>query len=295
MKLAVFTKNRSNPAYEAARIGADRAAAEFGAEVLHFVPKTPDDPEQQSALIDAALAQAPDAIVLSPVHATRVDAAIRRIHAAGVPIVGFVNPVRAAPMVAYVGADDGRLASDVARFLFGHMGGAGRVLIVGGHVDSVTSVARLDAFERAVAEAPCIELVGRCVGDYQREVARRATQAWLDAHTEAPDAFLVANDIMAMGVIDVLRAADRQALVVGVNAIPEAIRAIGDGQLLATADFNAMQMAYTATECACRYLRGDRVPTQIELPVELVDAGNFRRWDMPYAARSVMKLEEALA
>lgn len=295
MKLAVFTKNRSNPAYEAARIGADRAAAEFGAEVRHFVPALPDDPAQQSALVDAAIAQAPDAIVLSPVHATRVDAAIRRIHAAGIPLFAFVNQVKAVPMICYVGADDGRLATDVARFLFGHMGRRGRVLIVRGHLDSVTSIARVEAFERAVSKAPGIELLGRCTGDYQREVARRATQAWLDAHPETPDAFLVANDIMAMGVIDVLRATSRRALVVGVNAIPEAIQAIGQGQLLATADFNAMQMAYTATECACRHLRGERVPTVIELPVELVDAGNFRRWDMPYAARPVKKLGEVLA
>ncbi|RYY64458.1 MAG: sugar ABC transporter substrate-binding protein, partial [Comamonadaceae bacterium] len=31
MRLAVFTKNRTNPAYAAARLGADRAAAALGA------------------------------------------------------------------------------------------------------------------------------------------------------------------------------------------------------------------------------------------------------------------------
>ena len=56
MLAAVFTKNLTNPAYGAARLGAERAAALFGAEVLHFVPKKGDDPDEQSALIDLALA-----------------------------------------------------------------------------------------------------------------------------------------------------------------------------------------------------------------------------------------------
>ena len=62
MRLAVFTKNLTNPAYCAARLGAERAAAALGGvEVLHFVPQTPDDPAQQSALIDEALvAASPD-------------------------------------------------------------------------------------------------------------------------------------------------------------------------------------------------------------------------------------------
>ena len=43
--IAVFTKNRTNPAYDAARIGAERTAARNGMRVLHFVPEKPDDIE----------------------------------------------------------------------------------------------------------------------------------------------------------------------------------------------------------------------------------------------------------
>jgi len=295
MRIAVFTKNRTNPAYMAARLGADRAAAVFGDEVSHLVPETPDDPQEQISLIDRALAGAPDAIVLSPVHASRVDPAILRIRAAGVPVFAFVNPVEAAPTITYVGADDARLAADVAGYLFARMGGKGRVLIVGGHVESVTSIARVTAFEHAARAMPGIEVVGHCVGDYQRGVAREAVARWLGLHHEAPDAVLVANDIMAVGVIDALQAAGKRALVVGVNAIPEAIDAIREGRMLATADFNAMQMAFTATECAARHLRGERMPARVDLPVDLVDASNFHHWDRPYEARPVKTLAEILA
>ena len=294
MRLAVFTKNLSNPAYGAARLGAERAAAALGGvEVLHFVPQTPDDPEQQSALIDEALALRPrlDAFVLSPVHASRVDPAIRRVAEAGIAMVGFVNPIDAAPSVSYVSSDDQALAMGIARHLFTHLQGKGRVLIVTGPTDSFTSNERLRGFREAVDRFPGISVVDVIAGDYARDVARERTAQWLQAHASL-DACLVANDIMAMGVLDALDAAGRRATVVGVNAIPQAIEAIATGRMLATADFNAMQIAYLAAECAVRHLRGEAVPAHIELPVQIVDAGNCQQWNLPYEARPVITLAQ---
>ncbi len=71
MRIAVFTKNRLNPAYAGARVGADRVAARFGIETAHYVPETPDDPVEQSALIAQALDDRVDAIVLIPAHPRR--------------------------------------------------------------------------------------------------------------------------------------------------------------------------------------------------------------------------------
>jgi ribose transport system substrate-binding protein len=293
MRLAVFTKNLTNPAYGAARLGAERAAALCGAEVLHFVPQKGDDPEEQSALIDQALALTPrpDAFVLSPVHASKVDPAIRRIAAAGIPMVGFVNPIQAAPSVAYVSSDDYQLALAIAQYLFAHLQGQGRVLIVTGPEESFTSLERLRGFREAARQHPGIRIAGVIAGDYVREVARDRTATWLRDKPQL-EACLVANDIMAIGVLDALDAAGRTAAVVGVNAIPQAIEAIAAGRMLATADFNAMQMAYLATECAVRHLRGEKVPATMELPVQIVDHGNYQPWNQPYAQRPVRTFEQ---
>lgn len=294
MRIAVFTKNRTNPAYHAARLGADRVARRLGAQTLHFVPQKGDDPEEQSALVDQALALRPDAIVFTPVHATRINAALERIEASGIPLFGFVNPIPVGRCVTYVGSDDVRLGSEIARYLFAHLAGRGRVLLVSGPEASVTSIARMRAFLDAAAKNPAIRIVGTCVGDYVREVARDAVARWLAAN-DGPDACLAANDVMALGALDALRAAGRQAAVAGVNAIPEAAAAIKRGEMLATADFNAMRMAALATECAVRHLRGEPVPETIELPVEIVDRRNCDLWDLPFEQRPISTLEETLA
>lgn len=294
MKIAVFTKNRTNPAYEAARLGADRAAKLLGAQTLHFVPTKGDDPDEQSALIDEALAMPPDAFVFTPVHATRVNTAIARINASGIPLVGFVNRISAARCVSYVGSDDYRLGFALAQYLYAHLEGRGRVLVVSGPAASVTSIERVRAFRDAAKAHPGITLVGTCAGDYLREMARYSVAQWLIAN-DGFEGCLAANDIMAVGVVDTLRAGGRKAAVAGVNAIPEAIASIRQGDMLATADFDAMRMAFLATECAVRHLRGERVPAEIELPVQIVDRRNCHLWDLPYEQRPIATLEETLA
>jgi ribose transport system substrate-binding protein len=291
MRLAVFTKNRTNPAYDAGRLGAERAAALLDASVTHYVPEIPDDPDQQCALIDQALATRPDAFAVACVHATRIDPAILRVAQAGIPLVAFIQPITVVPTVSFVGADDVQLARELAHYLFRHLGGEGRVLVVTGPEHSVTSLARLQGFREAAAQHPGIDLAGPVAGDYDRGVARARVADWLRGNA-GPDACLIANDIMAMGVLETLQAAGHSCPVVGVNAIPEAITAIGHGRMLATADFNAMQMAYTATECAIRHLRGEAVPARIDLPVDIVDRTNWSAYDRPYAQRTLLTLEQ---
>ena len=51
--IAVFTKNQTNPFFQAVRLGADSAAKQLNARVTHYVPTKPDSiPEQMSQVED---------------------------------------------------------------------------------------------------------------------------------------------------------------------------------------------------------------------------------------------------
>jgi ribose transport system substrate-binding protein len=91
---------------------------------------------------------------------------------------------------------------------------------------------------------------------------------------------------MALAMLEVLDAAGRTSVVTGVNAVPDAIIAIKMGRLLATADFDAMKMGCVATEAAIRHVRGERVPAEIILPVQVVDSANCAQWDKPFEERA---------
>jgi ribose transport system substrate-binding protein len=291
--IAVFTKNRTNPAYAAARLGADRVAARMGAHIAHYVPEQPDDIAQQKALVEHAIAAGPDAVVFVPVHATEMNDSVRKLMAAGIPTVNYLNRLAEGRFVTYVGSDDCRLARDIAAYLFRHIGGKGDIVVLEGVPGAVTSRERLRGFGDAVRESPGIRIAASRAADYQQATARRVTAKLL---SELPhvDGILCANDVMALGAIEALDAAGKRVPLVGVNAIPDAIRAIKNGKLLATVDFDAMHISSIATEAAIRHLRGERVPGEIILPVRIVDATNYQPWDRPLEERRCPAWEDVV-
>jgi ribose transport system substrate-binding protein len=294
-RIAVFTKNRTNPAYEAARLGADRTAARLGASTVHYVPARPDSVPEQIALIAQAISERPDAAVFVPVDETAVNDAILGFDAARVPLFNIITRTTAGRRVTFVGSDDRALARNIARYLFGKLSRRSTIVILEGTPASATSRDRLLGFQDALAEHPAVNVRSSLRGDYQRDIARevflRASEQW-----PGVDAVLCANDVMALGVLDALDAGAGSArpFVVGVNAIPEAVAAIASGRMLATADFNAMAMSEIATEAAVRHLRGEAIPAEIMLPVQIVDARNCAAWNAPFEKRPSPSWEDVV-
>jgi ribose transport system substrate-binding protein len=292
--IAVFTKNRTNPAYAAARIGAERAAERHGASVVHYVPDQPDDIAEQIALVDRAIAERPDAVVFVPVHDTAMNASIAKLNAARIPVVNFLNRLAEGNFVAFVGSDDYRLGCELADYLFRHMGGRGNLVIIEGIAGAVTNRERMRGFHDTLGRWPEVQVVASRPGNYQREPVLALMQELLPALPRI-DAVLAANDLMALAAIEILEAAGRLAPVVGVNALPDAIAAIKAGRMLASADFDAMKIACIATEAALRHLRGERVPREIMLPVQIVDASNCAAWDVPLEKRQCPQWSDTVA
>ena len=291
--LAVFTKNRTNDAYAAARLGAECTAARLGASVVHYVPRQPDSIEEQIALVEQAIAARPDAVLFVPVHDTAMNGSVRKLNAAGIPLVNLLNRLTEGRFVTFVGSDDYRVGYDIAARLFRHLEGKGDIVILEGVPAAVTSRDRVRGFHAALAQWPNIRVVATRAADYQQETARRVMKELLPGLPRI-DGILSANDVMSLGAIEALEAAGRSAAVVGVNALPAAITAIKCGKLLATVDFDALKIACIAAEAAIRHLRGQPVPKDIELPVQIVDAANCQPWDRPLEERECPRWEDVV-
>ena len=284
MNLAVFTKNATNPAYEAFRIAADQVARAAGARVTHFVPRKPDDVDEQQAMVEQVLNDRPDVVIFIPVDDVAMVDSVKKLNAAGIPIVLVSNPLPGR-FVTYVGADDVAIGYRQARHLFENLGGAGRIVIIEGTPAAPTNRARVRGYRRALAEFPGIEVLASGVGNYQQSDARRLMEQFLAAHARI-DAVLCANDGMAIGALEALRVANRTAAVIGINGILPAVKLVESGALLATVDFNMFKIGCTATRAALRHLKGERLPEKILLPAEIIDKTNYHAWLVPVDQRA---------
>jgi ribose transport system substrate-binding protein len=284
MTIAVFTKNRTNPAYESFRIAADQIARSTGARVLHFVPKQPDNIDEQKAMVEQVLKDRPDAVIFIPVDDVAMIEPMKKLNEAGIPVVLVSNPLPGS-FVTYVGADDFEIGYREARYLFEHLGGKGKIVIIEGTAAAPTNRERVRGYRRALAEFPGIELLGSGVGNYQQPNAQQAMEKLLAEHPRI-DAVLSANDSMALGVLDALKAANRTSIVIGVNGILPAVKQIEAGAILATVDFNMFKIGCTATRAAVRYLRHEALPQKIILPAEVIDRTNYKAWLVPVDQRA---------
>jgi ribose transport system substrate-binding protein len=281
--IAVFTKNRTNPAYEAFRIAADQIARATDTKVVHFVPKQPDNVDEQKTMVQQILKDRPDVVVFIPVDDVAMVDSVKEINAANIPIVLVSNPLPG-KFVTYVGADDFEIGHREARYLFEHLGAKGKIVIVEGTPAAPTNRERVRGYQKALAEFPGIELLGSGIGNYQQSDARKVMEKFLAEHPRI-DAVLSANDSMALGVLEALKAANRTSIVIGINGILPAVKQIEAGAILATVDFNMFKIGCMATRAAVRQLRQEPLPEKVMLPAEIIDRSNYAAWLVPVDQR----------
>ena len=290
--IAVFTKNTTNPAYAAFRLAADQVARASGAATVHFVPQRPDDVGEQTAFVEQVLADRPDAVIFIPVDDVAMVAPVAKLNAAGIPIVLAAN-VLPGRFVTFIGADDDDIGYRQAKYLFDHMVGRGRIVVLEGPPAAPTNRARLAGYRRAFAETPAIQVLASAVGHFQQNDGKRVMAQLLRDHP-AIDAVLSANDSMALGALEALDAAGRSATVIGINGILAAVREIAAGRMLASVDFNMFKIGCTATRAAIRCLRGEPVPERIILPTEVIDKSNCDAWLTPVEQRACPEWAEVV-
>ena len=279
MTIAVFTKNSTNPAYEAFRIAADQIGHSAEARIVHYVPKKPDNVDEQKAMVEHVLKDRPDVVIFIPVDDVAMISSVKKLNDAKIPVVLVSNPLPGS-FVTYVGADDYEIGYREARYLFGKLGGKGRIVIIEGTPAAPTNRERVRGYQRALAEFPRIEVLGSGIGNYQQPDAKRVMVEFLRAYPQI-DAVLSANDGMALGALEALKEAKRTSIVIGINGILPAVKQIETGALLASVDFNMFKIGCTATRAAVRYVKREPVPKKVLLPAEIIDKTNYKAWLVP--------------
>lgn len=287
--VATFTRNPSNPILRGVRIGGEIAATALGAHIVHFIPRS-EAPPEQIGLVDEIIRSKPDAIVLAPFDPKAMVQAVDRLNSAGIPVTNVNERLAGGRVVSYVGTDDYQLALATARYLINAMGGKGNVVILEGPENLATSIARVKAYRDALKEFLEVKLLASKSANYARTPAADVMKGFLRSYGQI-DGVLAANDAMAIGAIDSLKAANKKALVVGINASSEVLDFIKSGELLGSGDYNGFEQGCLGVEIALRSLRKQPVPQELMLKAVVVDKSNYQPYETPMEKRPCRTLE----
>jgi len=287
--IATFTRNPSNPILRGVRIGSEIAAKSAGAQNVHYIPRSESETEQLG-LIDEVIRNKPDALVLAPFDPTAMLPAVDKLNAAGIPVTNVNERLAGGKVVAYVGTDDYQLALTTARYLIDAMGKKGNVVILEGPENLPTSIARVKGYKDILKEYPDVKLLASKSANYARTPAIDTMKSFLRLYPQI-DGVLAANDPMAIGAIESLKAAKRKSLVVGINASREVIELIKSGDLLGSGDYNGFMQGCLATEIAIANLHKQPVPAEINLKALVMDRSNYQAYEIPIEQRTCPTLQ----
>lgn len=253
-----IVKDMTNPYYWRMREGADAAANELGVNLSWLAAQFNGDIEGQIGIVEAQLALNPDALILVPMNATALCPKVQEANAKDIPVI---NPdTRFAgdgcgEWVTFVGLDERASAIQMAEFIVDYFDGEVKLAILEGYRGSSTAEERLVGFREVFDAHDGIEVLASQTAEWDREKGLKVTEDILQAHPDV-ELIVASNDEMALGAIQAIKSAGRegQVLVTGDDAIPAALQALKDGELLATIDGNTDRVGYAAVEAAYRYV-----------------------------------------
>ncbi|MFC3342876.1 substrate-binding domain-containing protein [Paenibacillus abyssi] len=233
--------------------------------------------DNQITQVERFIADGVDAIIVNPTDRKGVAPAIDFAVDAGIPIIVLTAEVsNLDKATAYVGSNDviaGRMETE---FIVNALGGNGAVVIIHGPNGDSAQMNRTEGIKQVLSQTPDIKIIAEQTANFSLMQAFSLMEGWLQTYPRI-DAVIAQNDEMALGAYKAIEAANRQddVVVVGVDAIPDALKSIEEGKLAATVFQDAQGQGSLAVEIAVRAANSEPVNHMNIVPFELVTQENI--------------------
>lgn len=234
------------------------------------------DVAKQIALVERAITQRVDAIVLAPADSKALVEACKHALDAKIVVVNIDNKLDAKALgeksfsIPFVGPNNRKGARLAGERLAHALRPGDAVAIIEGVTSTSNGAERKRGFEDAM-QAASMRIVASRSANWETDQAERVTTELLREHSELRG-ILAANDSMAIGVARALSAQAKaeQVLVVGFDNVSAARKLLQEHRLLATVDQHGDQLAVFGIEYALEILSKSAIPADRETPVDLV-------------------------
>jgi inositol transport system substrate-binding protein len=240
-----------------------------------------EDVIKQQDLVNTFIAQGVDALIVVPVDTSAMSPITKVAQEAGIPLC-YVNrnPYAGKDLpqgVYYVGSQEIIAGQQQMNYMGELMNGNGGVAILMGKLDNEGALKRTEGNEQVISEKyPNIKILAKETGNWQRDQGMSLTENWLTAYGNDLNGILANNDEMALGAVEALKANGREDIfVMGVDAIPDAKAAVGNGTLTATVLQDAVGQGRGGAEIVYQVLLGSK-PDQLRwIPFVLITPENL--------------------
>ncbi|MFS8617175.1 MAG: sugar ABC transporter substrate-binding protein [Solitalea sp.] len=231
--------------------------------------------------VESFIAQGVDAIILNPCEMEASSPAVQKARAAGIPIIN-VNSETTAEPDGFVGSRDEESAEIALQHIASLLRGKGNLVIMHGYMGQAAQLKRAAATKTLLADFPEITILAEQTAEWDRAKAMSLMENWIQSYGNRIDAVFAQNDEMGMGALQALEQAGLKdkVIVVSIDAIDDALRAVKDGRLDATVYQDADAQGRQAVQMALDFIqKRDSVEERsVYIPFRLVTRENVEEF-----------------
>ena len=249
LKVGFAVSTQNNPFFVDMKDGAEQKAEELGIELM--VADAQNDAAQQLNSIQDLLVKQIDVLVINPVNGEAVAPAVKSANEQGVPVITVDRSASEGKVATHIASDNVRGGEMAAEYIAEELGGTGKVVEIEGIPGTSAARDRGKGFNQGIDSYEGINVIARQPAGFDRAQGMTVSENILQANQEI-DAVFAHNDSMALGAVEALKSAGRleDTMVVGFDAINDALTAIEDGEMDATVKQQPALMGEMAIEKA---------------------------------------------
>jgi len=192
---------------------------------------------KQTADIEAAITQGVKGIVISPNEVDAMAPALQQAVEANIPVVTVDRRVPSVEgILAHVGADNVKGGEAQGNLILSLYPDGATIINLQGQSGASPAIDRNKGLHNVIdAAGDKYKIVFEQTAGFARDKGLSVTEAALSGLAEPPKVIVAANDDMALGAMEAVKARGLSGItIIGFDALPEALAQVRDGGLTAT-------------------------------------------------------------
>lgn len=274
VKVGVLMKTMSDTFSNKLGESIEAYAAESYPDVELYLMDGQADVAKQISQAEDLIAKQVDVIVLNPQDADGSAQVLDLAAEAGIPVIEVNTETVRTDYVSYIGSNDVMAGEIMGNFVMEQLGEAGgQYAILEGEIGQSAQILRAEGIANTIQANDAYECVAQLTANWQRDQAMDTTEDWLGKYPDLK-AVICHNDDMSMGALQAAEAQGRDIVIIGTDAIPDALAAVKEGRLEGTVLQDAATQASTAVDVAVKVANGEEVEPKYDVPFQLITIDN---------------------
>jgi len=266
VKVGLVISTLNNPFFVTLKEGAEAKALEMGYQLI--ILDSQNDPARELANMEDLITQRVSAILINPTDSDAVGNAIKMANKESIPVITLDRGANSGEVATHIASDNIAGGKMAGAYIVELLNGSGTVVELEGIPGTSAARDRGKGFNEAL-KGTSIKVVAKQTADFDRTKGLNVMENILQAQSDI-DAVFAHNDEMALGALKAIEGSGRDILIIGFDAVDDAVKAVKAGNLAATVAQQPALIGSMGVEAVAKVLAGETLSDYVPVALELI-------------------------